>query len=90
MTKPKQAAMNFAEWDRLDPIANALLDLIERQNTVACAINAAGEARDDETFATEAEVQAAFDACTVVIVELPAQTACLRYVRSRRGKSRHV
>jgi hypothetical protein len=88
MTKPSRAV---AKWDQLDPVANALLDLIETQNTVASTISAWGEARYDGTFATEAEVEAAFDACTDAIIEShAAQTPDRRYVRSRRGKCRHV
>jgi len=84
-----RAAVNLAEWDQLDPVANAVLDLITTQNAVQSAIDATGEERDDGTFATDAEVDAAFDARTDAIMELlAAQTAYWRRERSRRGKSR--
>jgi hypothetical protein len=84
-----RAAVNVAEWDQLDPVANAVLDLIETQNAVASAIDATCEARDDGTFAADAEVEAAFDARTDAIMELlAAQTAYWRHERSRWGKIR--
>jgi len=57
----QRAAVNVDPWDPFDPVANAVLDLIETQNAVMSTMFATGEARDDGTFADLDEVEAAFD-----------------------------
>ena len=71
----QRAAVNVDPWDPLDPVANAVLDLIKAQNAVLRTIKATGEARDDGTFATLDEVEAAFDARSEAIMELLAAHA---------------
>jgi hypothetical protein len=55
----RRGAVNVEEWNEFDPVANALLSLIEAQNVVQRTIDATCEERDDGTFATDAEVDAA-------------------------------
>ena len=84
----QRAAVNVDPWDPLDPVANAVLNLIKTQNAVPSAIKATGEARDDGTFATLDEVEAAFDARSDAIMKLlEAQAAYWRRKRSRRWRS---
>lgn len=84
----QRAAVNVDPWDPLDPVANAVLNLIKTQNAVPRAIKATGEARDDGTFATLDEVEAAFDARSDAIMKLlEAQAAYWRRKRSRRWRS---
>ncbi len=84
----QQAAVNVDPWDLLDPVANAVLDLIKTQNAIPSAIAATGEARDDGTFATLDEVEAAFDARSDAIMKLlGAQAAYWRRKRRRRWRS---
>ena len=68
----KRAAVNVAPWDEFDGVANAVLALIEAQNALQRAIDATCEERDDGTFATHAEVDAASDARSDAIVKLIA------------------
>lgn len=56
--------VNITPWDEFDPIANAILALVESQNVVQQAMKVFCVARDDGTFATLAEVDAAFRART--------------------------
>ena len=84
----QRAAVNVDPWDPLDPVANAVLNLIKTQNAVQRAIKATGEARDDGTFANLDEVEAAFDARSDAIMKLlEAQAAYWRRKRSRRWRS---
>ncbi len=84
----QRAVVNVDPWDPLDPVANAVLNLIKTQNAVPRAIKATGEARDDGTFATLDEVEAAFDARSDAIMKLlEAQAAYWRRKRSRRWRS---
>jgi hypothetical protein len=68
----KRRAVNVAPWDECDPVANAVVAVIEAQNAVQRTNDAMGEARDDGTFATNAEVDAAFDARSDAILDLLA------------------
>ena len=84
----QRAAVNVDPWDPFDPVANAVLDLIETQNAVQSAFNATAEARDDGTFADLDEVEAAFDARSDAIMKLlEAQAAYWRRNRRRRWRS---
>ncbi len=84
----RRGAVNVDSWDPLDPVANAVLNLIKTQNAVPRAIKATGEARDDGTFATLDEVEAAFDARSDAIMKLlEAQATYWRRKRSRRWRS---
>ena len=68
----ERAAVNVAPWDEEDPVANAVLALIEAQNALQSVFDATCVERDDGTFATDAEVDAALDARTDAIMELIA------------------
>lgn len=71
-------------WDQLDPVASAVLVLVDAQNAITRTISATGEARDDGSFATDAEVEAAFDTRTDALMELvAAQAVYWRLERSR-------
>jgi hypothetical protein len=59
-------------WDQLDPVANAILALVGAQNAVTRTITATCEERHDGSFASDAEVEAAFDARTHALLELLA------------------
>jgi len=79
----QRGTVNVDPWDECDPVANALLVLIEAQNVVQRTNDATGEERDNGSFATDAEVDAAVDARTDAIMELlAAQTTYERYKRS--------
>src|SRR5262245_41071235 len=66
-------AATLLPWDQYDPIANAVLDLIEAQNALQLTIQATGEARDDGTFATFEDIDAALVARADAIVNLLAE-----------------
>jgi predicted transcriptional regulator len=64
--------VNVGPWDACDPVAHAILGVIEAQNAVANTIDATCEERDDGTFATDEEVDIAFDARSAAIKKLLA------------------
>ena len=67
--------MNVEPWNEFDPVANALLALIEAQNVVQRTSDATGEERDEGTLATDAEVDAVLVARSDAITAmLAAQT----------------
>lgn len=84
----RRGVVNIDLWDECDPVANALLALIEAQNVVGRTILGLCEERDDGTFATCAEVDAALVARSDAITEmLAAQTVFWRRETSLREYS---
>jgi hypothetical protein len=57
-------------WDELDPVANAVLALVEAQNNFQRAIDGLVEARDDGSFATDEEWSDALRARTDAVIRL--------------------
>jgi hypothetical protein len=81
----QRGAVKVDPWDEYDPVANTLLVLIEAQNVLQRTFDATCEERDDGTYATDAELDAALDARTDAVVELlVAETAYWRESRSWR------